>query len=190
MNLPKPKIDREEAMKLWISERSDYAKEQVVLNNVGMVGIVLKSLKLNTLDEDLFSTGIVGIVKAVNTFNPDKGVRFSTYATYVIRNEILMYLRKGNQLLISLDENYVLDNGEEVPLKDIISDGKILEEEAIANIQFCKINNFLKEREKKIIFMMSEGKTQKEIGNEIGLSQSLISRIVKNVCNKFKKEFL
>lgn len=59
MNLQKPQIDRETAMKLWIEERSDYAKEQVVLNNIGMVGVVLKSLNLNPLDEDLFSTGIV-----------------------------------------------------------------------------------------------------------------------------------
>lgn len=63
MNLPNPQIDRETAMKLWIEEHSDYAKEQVVLNNVGIVGIVLKSLKLNPLDEDLFSTGLIGVEK-------------------------------------------------------------------------------------------------------------------------------
>lgn len=69
MNLPKPTLDRKTAMKLWIEERSDYAKEQAVLNNVGMVGIVLKSLNLNPFDEDLFSVGLIGVVKAVNTFN-------------------------------------------------------------------------------------------------------------------------
>lgn len=95
MNLPKPRIDRESAMKLWIEEHSDYAKEQVVLNNVGMVGIVLKSLNLNPLGEDLFSIGLIGVVKAVNTFNPDKGFIFSAYATQIIRNEILMTLRKN-----------------------------------------------------------------------------------------------
>lgn len=72
MNFPKPKLDRETAMKLWIKEHSDYAKEQIVLNNTGMVGIVLKSLNLNTQDEDLYSTGLIGVVKAVNTFNPIK----------------------------------------------------------------------------------------------------------------------
>lgn len=81
-------------MKLWIEEHSDYAKEQVVLNNVGMVGIVLKSLNLNTQDEDLYSIGMIGVVKAVNTFNPDKGVKFTTYAAPIIRNEILMTFRK------------------------------------------------------------------------------------------------
>lgn len=94
MNLPKPTLNRETAMKLWIKERSDYAKEQVILNNTGMVGLVLKSLNLNTQDEDLYSIGMIGVVKAVNTFNPDKGVKFSTYATPIIRNEILMTFRK------------------------------------------------------------------------------------------------
>lgn len=94
MNLPKPEIGREYAMKLWIEECSDYAKEQLVLNNVGVVGIVLKSLNLNMLDEDLFATGLVGIVKAVNTFDASKGFTFSAYATQVVRNEILITLRK------------------------------------------------------------------------------------------------
>ena len=95
MKFPKPKLDRESEMKLWIEKRSEYAKEQVVLNNVGMVGIVLKSLNLNPLDDDLLSIGLIGVIKAVNTFNQDKGVKFSTYATPVIRNEILMTFRKN-----------------------------------------------------------------------------------------------
>ncbi len=95
MNLPKPKLDRESAMKLWAEERSDYAKEQVILNNVGMVGLVLKSLNLNTQDEDLYPTGLIGIVKAVNTFNPDKGFAFSTYATQIIRNEFFWHSERN-----------------------------------------------------------------------------------------------
>lgn len=95
MNLPKPKLDRESAMRLWIEEHSDYAKEQVILNNAGMVGLILKSLNLNTQDEDLYSIGLIGVVKAVNTFNPNKGVKFTAYATPIIRNEILMTFRKN-----------------------------------------------------------------------------------------------
>lgn len=94
MNFPRPTLDRETTMKLWIEERSGYAKEQVVLNNTGIVVIALKSLNLNPLDEDLFSIGLIGVVKAVNTFNPDKGFTFSTYATRIVRNEILMTFRK------------------------------------------------------------------------------------------------
>lgn len=115
MNLPKPKLDRESAMKLWIEEHSDYAKEQVVLNNTGMVVLILKSLNLNPLDEDLFSVGLIGLVKAINTFNPDKGVKFTTYATPIIRNEILMTFRKKRITpAFSLDEPHQLENGESV----------------------------------------------------------------------------
>ena len=107
MRYPKPEIDRESAMKLWIEEHSDYAKEQVILNNVGMVGLVLKSLNLNPLDEDLFQIGLIGLVKTINTFDPDKGVKFSAYATPIIRNEILMSLRKKRIIpVFSLDENF------------------------------------------------------------------------------------
>lgn len=139
MNLPKPQIDREAAMKLWIEEHSDYAKEQVVLNNIGMVGVVLKSLNLNPLDEDLFSIGLIGAVKAVNTFNPDKGVKFSTYATPIIRNEILMTLRKKRIIpSFSLDEPYDLGNGESVDFSEMIADSRRFEEEVISDMQLEK----------------------------------------------------
>lgn len=95
MNLPKAKLDRDVALKLWCDTHSDYAKEQMVLGNVGLIGMVLKRFNLNTQDEDLFSTGIFGLVKAVNSYNPEKG-KFKTYAPHVIRNEILMSFRKKN----------------------------------------------------------------------------------------------
>lgn len=73
MRYPKPKVNMETAMKMWIEEHSDYAKEQVILNNAGVVGVVLKSMNLNPLDEDLFQIGIIGLLKTVNTFDPGKG---------------------------------------------------------------------------------------------------------------------
>lgn len=96
MNLPKPQIDRDAAMELWIKDRSNYAKEQLLLNNTGIVGFVLKKMSLNPLDEDLFSTGMIGVVKAINTFDVDKNIKFVTYAETVVRNEILMILKKKN----------------------------------------------------------------------------------------------
>lgn len=159
MNLPKPTLDRETAMQLWIEEHSDYAKEQVVLNNVGMVGIVLKSLNLNPLDEDLFATGLVGVIKAVNTFNPDKGVKFSAYATPVIRNEILA-TRKKKRIIpaLSLDEPYQLENGDLVNFSETIADNKRFEEEVIADMQMKKVLSALNDREKKIIPLSMDGK--------------------------------
>lgn len=189
MNLPKPTLDREKAMKLWIEEHSDYAKEQVVLNNVGMVGIVLKSLNLNPFDEDLFATGIVGVVKAVNTFNPDKGFTFSAYATQTIRNEILMTFRKKRITpAFSLDEPYQLENGKSVDFSETIADGRRFEKEVVEDMQMKQIFSTLNDREKKIISLKMDGKTQKEITEILGLSQSHVSRIIKSIYKKWRKQ--
>lgn len=181
MNLPKPQIDRETAMKLWIEERSDCAKEQVVLNNMGMVGIVLKSLNLNPFDEDLFSIGLIGVVKAANTFNPDKGVKFSAYATPIIRNEILQSFRKKRIIpTFSLDEPYDLGNGESVNFSEMIACSSRFEEEVVADMQLEKFFLSLSEREKKIITLRMLDKTQKEIADICGISQGQVSRIIKS----------
>lgn len=189
MNLPKPQIDRESAMKLWIEEHSDYAKEQVVLNNTGIVGIILKSLNLNPLDADLFSTGIIGVVKAVNTFNPDKGFTFSAYATRIIRNEILTTFRKKRIIpAFSIDEPYELGNGESVDCSEMIADSRRFEEEVIADMQIEQIFSILSERENKIITLSMHGKTQREIAGICGISQAQVSRIIKSIYKKWRKQ--
>lgn len=189
MKFPKPTLDRETAMQLWIKEHSDYAKEQVVLNNVGIVGIVLKSLNLNTQDEDLYSTGLIGIVKAVNTFNPDKGFAFSAYATQIIRNEIFLAFRKKRITpAFSLDEPHQLENGESVEFSEMIADNRRFEEEVIADTQIEQIFSNLSDREKKIISLSMDGKTQREISEILGLSQSYISRIIKSIYKKWRKQ--
>ena len=188
MNLPKPTLDRESAMKLWIDEHSDYAKEQVVLNNVGMVGLVLKSFNLNTQDEDLYSTGLIGLVKAVNTFNPDKGVKFSAYAAPIIRNEILTTFRKKRIIpAFSLDEAYCLENGDLFDFSEVIADSKNFEEEVIADIQCEQVFSALNEREKKIIFLSMEGKKQREIAEVFGISPAQVSRIIKSAYKKWRR---
>lgn len=189
MNPPKPTLDRETAMKLWIEEHSDYAKEQVVLNNIGMVGNVLKSLNLNLLDEDLYSIGMIGVVKAVNTFNPDKGVKFSTYATKIIRNEILMTFRKKRIIsTLSLDEPYDLGNGEFVNYSEMIAGSKRFEDEVIADLQMKRMLSTLSDREKRIIFLSMEGKKQREIVEILGISQPCVSRIIKSIHKKWRKQ--
>ena len=189
MKFPKPTLDRETAMQLWIEEHSDYAKEQVILNNVGMVGIVLKSLNLNPLDEDLFATGLVGVIKAVSTFNPDKGVKFSTYATPIIRNEILMTFRKKRIIpAFSLDESYNLGNGESIDFSEMIADSSRFEEEVIADIQMERMLSTLSDREKKIISLSMDGKTQMEIAETCGISQPQVSRIIKSIYKKWRKQ--
>lgn len=189
MILPKPTLDRENAMKLWIEEHSNYAKEQVVLNNVGTVGNVLKSLNLNLIDEDLYSIGLIGVVKAVNTFNPDKGVKFSTYATPIIQNEIFMSFRKKRIIpVFSLDEPCQLENGDSVGFSEMIADSRRFEEEVIADMQMKQIFSTLSGREKKIVSLSMEGKTQMEIADILGISQSNVSRIIKSIYKKWRKQ--
>lgn len=189
MTFPNPTLDRKTAMRLWIEEHSDYAKEQVILNNIGMVGIVLKSLNINPLDEDLFSIGIVGVVKAVNTFNPDKEFALSTYAKTIIRNEILMTFRKKRITpAFSLDEPYQLENGKSVDFSEMIADSSRFEEEVIADIQMERMLSTLSDREKKIISFSMDGKTQREIAEILGVSQSYISRIIKLIYKKWRKQ--
>lgn len=187
MNLPKAEIDRDTAIQLWKAERSEYAKEQLVLANVGMVGMVLKSIGLSELDDDLFSTGIVGLIKAINSFDFEKGFKFSTYATRVIRNEILMTFRKKRvDVAFSLDDTAKLENGEELPYASMISSVEQFENEVIARIQYEEILCKLSDRERNIMnLFFVHNKTQCEISSLTGLSQSYISRIIKGVERKY-----
>lgn len=188
MNFPKPQIDRETALQLWIEEHSDYAKEQVILNNIGMVGSVLKSLNLNLLDEDLFETGLVGLVKAVNTFQKEKGVRFSTYAIPIIRNEVLHTIRKKQIISsFSFDDFLKLDNGDEVPYSDMIADSKQFEEDVIKHMLYEQIMNMVSDKEREIISLHINKKSQQEIGEIFGISQAYTSWIIRNAYKKCKK---
>ena len=189
MNLPKPTLDREDAMKLWIEERSDYAKEQVVLNNIGLVAFSLKSLNQNVFDEDLYDLGLAGLCKAINGFDESKGAKFDTYAVLVIRGEILHSLRKKRVISsFSLDEPYDLGNGKLVNFYEMIADNRRFEEEIIADMQMKQIFSTLSDREKKIISLSIDGKTQREIAEILGISQPFVSRIIKSIHNKWRKQ--
>lgn len=189
MNLPKPTLNQETAMKLWIEERSDYAKEQVVLNNVRLVSFALKSLKQNILDEDLFATGVVGLCRAVNGFDESKGIKFNTYAFWAIRNEILTTFRKKRIIpAFSLDEPCELDNGESVNFFEIIADSKRFDDEVIVDMQMKQMLSTLSDREKEIISLSMDGKTQREIADICGVSKSQVSRIIKSIYKKWMKQ--
>lgn len=189
MNFPIPTLDRETAMQLWIDEHSDYAKEQVVLNNVGLVKFSLKSLKQNAFDEDLYALGLIGLCKAINGFDESKGTKFDTYAVWNIRGEILNFLRKKRIIpVFSLDEPYVLENGESVDFSEMIADSKRFEEEVIADVQMKRILSNLSDREKKIIYLSMGGKTQTEIAKICGISQAQVSRARKSIYKKWRKQ--
>lgn len=182
MNLPKAKLGRDTALKLWCNTRSDYAKEQVVLGNLGLIGMVLKSINQNPQDEDLFSIGIIGLIKSINSYNAEKEFEFSSYAAMVIRNEVLMSFRKKTvPISFSLDEPCALENGESVSYGDMIPCDGNFEEDALSKHEFQRNLGKLSERDRQIIRLRMRGKTQQEISCIFGLSQSYVSRIIKGV---------
>lgn len=185
MNLPKPEIDAETAMSLWISERSEYAKEQVALNNQGLVRLIIKSLGLNLFDEDLFSIGLVGLVKALNTFDPHRGVKFDTYATTLIRNEILVSCRA--QIPVAASVNIMISADEEWEMVFDVMDDRDYEEEAIANDNYKRMLMLLNENEKKAVFLRLHGLTQKQIAKICRTSQNAISLRLAKAKKIYKK---
>lgn len=182
MNLPKAKLNRDAALKLWCDTHSEYAKEQVVLGNIGLVGMVLKQLNQNPQDEDLFSIGIIGLVKAVNSYKPETSFKFQTYAPCVIRNEILMTFRKKTvPVSFSLDESFLMDDRESVPHSDMIADDKDFTEEVLFRHSIANNLTGLSDRERQIIGMRIRGNKQREIGEALGISQKYVSKIIKKV---------
>jgi RNA polymerase sporulation-specific sigma factor len=150
--------------------------------------------------EDLISIGTIGLIKAVNTFDPEKNIKLATYASRCIENEILMFLRRNNKirLEISFDEPLNIDwDGNELLLSDILGTDndiihKYIEEEVDKELLQIAMNK-LNEREKKIMelrFGLMDGieKTQKEVADLLGISQSYISRLEKRIIKRLKKE--
>ncbi|WP_113802087.1 RNA polymerase sporulation sigma factor SigE [Garciella nitratireducens] len=150
--------------------------------------------------EDLISIGTIGLIKAVNTFDPNKNIKLATYASRCIENEILMFLRRNNKVKmeISFDEPLNIDwDGNELLLSDILGTEediihKSIEEQVDKELLKTAINK-LNERERKIVelrFGLNNGveKTQKEVADMLGISQSYISRLEKRIINRLKKE--
>ncbi|NLZ44432.1 MAG: sigma-70 family RNA polymerase sigma factor, partial [Clostridia bacterium] len=150
--------------------------------------------------EDLISIGTIGLIKAVNTFNPEKKIKLATYASRCIENEILMYLRRNNKTRaeVSFDEPLNVDwDGNELLLSDVLGTEndityKRLEEEVDKDLLAAAMS-LLSGREKIIVelrFGLRDGveKTQKEVADFLGISQSYISRLEKRIIKKLQKE--
>lgn len=150
--------------------------------------------------DDLVSIGTIGLIKAVNTFDPHKNIKLATYASKCIENEILMYLRRNNRLRaeISFDEPLNVDwDGNELLLSDVLGTDedlvvRNLENEVERKLLYMAMEK-LSQREKKIMqlrFGLKNGreKTQKEVAELLGISQSYISRLEKRIIKRLKKE--
>ena len=152
--------------------------------------------------EDLISIGTIGLIKAVNTFNPEKKIKLATYASRCIENEILMYLRRSCKLKleVSLDEPLNVDwDGNELLLSDILgTDGeevsRDLEDEVDRRLLRAALGR-LDPRERRIVEMRfglkeQPPRTQKQVADEMGISQSYISRLEKRIMDHLKREIL
>ena len=154
--------------------------------------------------EDLISIGTIGLIKSINTFNPEKNIKLATYASRCIENEILMYLRRNNKtkLEVSIDEPLNVDwDGNELLLSDILGTDedviyKDIENEVERKLLLKAIDK-LSDREKTIIqlrFGLGKGSgkemTQKEVAEMLGISQSYISRLEKKIMKRLKKELI
>ena len=181
------------------------ARDQMVEENVGLVWNIVKRFNGRGYDpEDLFQIGCIGLIKAINTFNPLKNIKLATYASRCIENEILMYLRRNNKvrLEVSIDEPLNVDwDGNELLLSDILGTdeniiSKNLEEEVDKKLLRMALDK-LGERERMIIEMRfglntKDGaeRTQKEVADILGISQSYISRLEKRIMKRLKKEIV
>lgn len=150
--------------------------------------------------EDLISVGTIGLIKAVNTFNPEKKIKLATYASRCIENEILMYLRRNSKVKaeISFYEPLNIDwDGNELLLSDILGTENdtvynLIEDEVDKQLLFMALKN-LNDREKEIVQLRfglngTREKTQKEVADMLGISQSYISRLEKKIISRLKKE--
>lgn len=200
--LPPPltKIEEEETFRL-LEENNEMARKNLIEHNLRLVVYIAKKFESTGIGiEDLISIGTIGLIKAVKTFRPSKNIKLATYASRCIENEILMFLRKTSQHRneISIDEPLNIDwDGNELLLSDVLgTDEDIvnggIESEAEKSLLLQAVEQ-LGDREKLIMkmrFGLLDGKerTQKEVADVIGISQSYISRLEKRIIKKLKKE--
>ena len=201
-SLPPPLTKEEEEHTFNLMETDfDKARDTLIVHNLRLVVYIAKKFEsTGTNIEDLISIGTIGLIKAVNTFSKDKNIKLATYASRCIENEILMFLRKSNQYKyeISIDEPLNVDwDGNELPLSDVLgTDNDIVNiniENEVERQLLLKLIEKLNTREKMIMemrFGLKNGieRTQKEVADEIGISQSYISRLEKKIIKRLKKD--
>lgn len=203
-SLPPPLDPKEEERILKNLENNDEAKQILAQRNLRLVVYIAKKFENTGMDlEDLISVGTIGLMKAINTFNSDKNIKLATYASRCIENEILMQLRRTTKIKteVSIDEPLNKDgDGNELLLSDILgTDGDItskrIEDETDRRLLRAAIER-LSQREKEIMELRfgarleGKEKTQKEVADMLGISQSYISRIEKKIMKKMKKDIL
>lgn len=200
--LPSPLDEVEEKRTIEnLKNGSEEAKVKLIEHNLRLVVYISKKFSNAGLDiEDLISVGAIGLIKAVNSYEPDKQIKLATYASRCIENEILMHLRKMSKVKneISISEPIKVDyDGNTISLMDVLDNEDdcpttMLELSAEKQILLNCIKG-LNKREQKIVHLRfglynTEEKTQKEVADMLGISQSYISRLEKKIIEKLKKD--
>ena len=180
-------------------------RDVLIVHNLRLVVYIAKKFESKTASvEDMISIGTIGLIKAINTFNPDRCIKLATYASRCIENEILMYLRRNSKtrMEVSIDEPLNVDwDGNELLLSDILGTDedviyRDMEQEVehkLLNRAICKLSD----RERTIVELRfglnggdGEEKTQKEVADLLGISQSYISRLEKKIMKRLRKEIV
>ena len=202
-SLPSPLTPEEERDCVLAARTSEVARNRLIEHNLRLVVFIARKFEnTGVATEDLISIGAIGLIKAVNTFDPEKRIKLATYASRCIENEILMYLRRSCKLKleVSLDEPLNVDwDGNELLLSDILgTDGeevsRELEDEVDRRLLRAALGR-LDPRERRIVEMRfglkeQPPRTQKQVADEMGLSQSYISRLEKRIMDHLKREIL
>lgn len=201
--LPPPLSNDEELFLLNRLQKGDKAVKSILIErNLRLVVYIARKFENTGIGiEDLVSIGTIGLIKAVNTFDPVKKIKLATYASRCIENEILMYLRRNSKTRseVSFDEPLNIDwDGNELLLSDVLGTEndiiyKSVEEEVDKNLLYAAMNK-LSGRERKIMELRfglhDDGmeRTQKEVADLLGISQSYISRLEKRIIKRLRKE--
>ena len=205
--LPAPLEMEEEAAAIGElgTEEDEHAKKTLIEHNLRLVVYIAKKFDNTGVGvEDLISIGTIGLIKAINSYNPEKNIKLATYASRCIENEILMYLRRNSKTKaeVSIDEPLNVDwDGNELLLSDILGTEEDIIyrdlEEEVEKSMLNKAIGKLSERERIIVdlryglsSMDGEEKTQKEVADLLGISQSYISRLEKKIMKRLKKELV
>lgn len=198
-----PPLTKEEELDVVerIRQGDESGRETLIVHNLRLVVYIAKRFETaGAGTEDLISIGTIGLIKAVNTFNPDKNIKLATYASRCIENEILMFLRKSSQLKneVSIDEPLNTDwDGNELLLCDVLGSdpdivGRDIESELECR-QLLRAVERLGKRERMIMELRfglsgNEEHTQKQVADLLGISQSYISRLEKKIIKRLQKE--
>ncbi len=198
--LPPPLTAEEEAELLSRLGEDSEIRETLIERNLRLVVYIAKKFENTAADiEDLISIGTIGLIKAINTFNVDKNIKLATYASRCIENEILMFIRKNSsrRAELSIDEPLRVDwDGNELLLSDVLFSGEDEVYEAVEHDEDYKLLrravDSLPERERVIItlrFGLSGGheRTQAEVAEMLGISQSYISRLEKKILGELRE---